>query len=59
MDCPNPVLPELLVENVQVTSLFSNEEGLADKERRSLFRALTLYLNSHSKIDVHTAHLFL
>ena len=44
MGCPNPVLPEPLVENVQVTSLLLNEERLAYKYRQSLFRALTLYL---------------
>ena len=58
MGSPDSVLPEPLLKNHSVNCLLSDKDKQLYKDHLCLFRALTMYLHDHSKLDAHTSELF-
>ena len=58
MGCPDSVLPEPLRRHTQVNCPSSDKVKQPYKDHLCLFRALTMYLLGHSKLDAHTSQLF-
>ena len=58
LGCPHSVLLKPLLKNHSVNCLLSDKDKKPFKDHLCLFRALTMYLHSHSKLDAHTSQLF-
>ena len=58
MGCPNSVLPELLLKNLTVNCLLSNNDKEPYKDHLCLFRALPMYMNGHNDLGSQTSRYF-